>query len=94
MPLQIYFSPEFFKEDGQVLNVVTNTDKPVGYLAFLMNEKKMYVYGHLQEEGVTEDFKELVKPYIQGLTKIKPDLEVFSFLSVGGKKVDISLEEE
>ncbi|WP_332694948.1 hypothetical protein [Halalkalibacter lacteus] len=94
--MQIYFSPEFMKEDAQVLNIVTDSNKPVGYMAFLMNEdkKKMYVYGQLQEEGVYEDFKDLVKPYLQGLKKLKPDLEVYSYLSVGGKKVELEDETE
>ncbi|MCD8511897.1 MAG: hypothetical protein LRY73_19965 [Bacillus sp. (in: Bacteria)] len=92
--MEIYFSPELFKENAQVLNVVTQNNNPVGYLAFLMEENKMYVYGHLQEEGVTEDFKDLVKPYIQGLTKMKQGLEVFLYLSVGGKQVEVGIEKE
>jgi hypothetical protein len=94
--LQIYFSPEFLKEDAQVLNVVTDANKPVGYMAFLMEEekKKMYVYGQLQEEGVYEDFKDLVKPYLEGLKKLKPELEVYSYLSVGGKKVELGEEDK
>ncbi|KHF40042.1 hypothetical protein [Halalkalibacter okhensis] len=94
--MQIYFSPEFLKEDAQVLNVVTDNNKPVGYMAFLMEEekKKMYVYGQLQEEGVYEDFKDLVKPYLEGLKKLKPELEVYSYLSVGGKKVELGEEEK
>jgi hypothetical protein len=94
--LQIYFSPEFIKDDAQVLNIVTDANKPVGYLAFLMEaeKKKMYVYGQLQEEGVCEDFKDLVKPYLQGLTKLKPELEVYSYLSVGGKKVELEDSEK
>ncbi|WP_227939442.1 hypothetical protein [Alkalihalobacillus deserti] len=92
--MQIYFSPEFIKEDSQVLNIVTDDNKPVGYLAFLMEKekKKMYVYGLLQEEGVCEDFKDLVKPYLDGLSKLKPELEVYSYLSVGGKKVELEAE--
>ncbi|WP_088105473.1 hypothetical protein [Halalkalibacter urbisdiaboli] len=94
--MQIYFSPEFMKEDAQVLNVVTDDNKPVGYMAFLMEEekKKMYVYGQLEEEGVYEDFKDLVKPYLQGLTKLKPELEVYSYLTVGGKKVELGDEKK
>jgi hypothetical protein len=92
--VQIYFSPEFFKPEAQVLNVVTDANKPVGYLAFLMDEKKMYVYGLLQEEGVTEDFKDLVTPYIQGLAKLQPDMEVLSYISVGGKKIEVETEKE
>ncbi|GAE28286.1 hypothetical protein JCM9140_4500 [Halalkalibacter wakoensis JCM 9140] len=92
--MQIYFSPEFLKEDAQVLNVVTDANKPVGYMAFLMEEekKKMYVYGQLEEEGVYEDFKDLVTPYLDGLKKLKPELEVYSYLSVGGKKVELGGE--
>ncbi len=93
--MQIYFSPEFFKEDAQVLNIVTHHNEPVGYLAFLMDGKeKIYVYGVLENEGVTEDFKDLVKPYLQGLMKINPDLDVYSYLTVGGKKVDLDMTEK
>lgn len=92
--MEIYFSPEFLNENAQVLNVVTQNNIPVGYLTFLMEENKMYVYGHLQEEGVAEDFKDLVKPYVQGLTKMKEGLEVFLYLSVGGKQVELEIEKE
>ncbi|MDC3415223.1 hypothetical protein NC797_17225 [Aquibacillus sp. 3ASR75-11] len=92
--MQIYFSPEFLKEDAQVLNIVDDNNKPVGYMAFLMEQKKMYVYGQLEDEGVSEDFKDLVKPYLQGLTKLKPDLEVYSYLSVGGTKVQLDNEDD
>lgn len=92
--MQLYFSPEFYKQDAQVLNIVTDKNKPVGYLTFLMTDKKMYVYGLLEEEGVAEDFKDLVNPYIQGLTKMTSDLEVFTYLSVGGKKIELETDEE
>jgi len=59
-----------------------------------MTDKKMYVYGLLEEEGVAEDFKDLVNPYIQGLTKMTSDLEVFTYLSVGGKKIELETDEE
>lgn len=92
--MQIYFSPEFLTEDAQVLNIVDDKNKAVGYMAFLMQEKKMYVYGQLEEEGVKEDFKDLVEPYLQGLTKLKPDLEVMTYLSVGGSKVEVNTESD
>ncbi|WP_100406172.1 hypothetical protein [Bacillus solitudinis] len=94
--MQIYFSPEFINEDAQVLNVVSDENKPMGYMAFLMNDekKKIYVYGQLEDEGVNEDFKDLVKPYLQGLTKLKPELEVYSYLTVGGKKVELEAEKK
>lgn len=90
--MQIYFSPEFINQSAQVLNIVTDRDEAVGYLSFLIEENKMYVFGNIQEEGIREDFKDVVKPYLQGLTKLKPDLEVMTFLSVGGKKVEIELD--
>ncbi|MDC3416255.1 hypothetical protein [Aquibacillus salsiterrae] len=92
--MQLYFSPEFLKEDAQVLNIVDDKNKAVGYIAFLIEEKKMYVYGQLEEEGVSEDFKDLVGPYLEGLSKLKSDLEVFQYLSVGGKKVEVTTQSE
>ncbi|WP_017727808.1 hypothetical protein [Halalkalibacterium ligniniphilum] len=89
--MQLYFSPELLKENAQVLNIVSDDHKPVGYLSILMEEekKKIYVYGQLENEGAQEDFKDLVKPYLQGLTKLKPELDVYSYLSVGGAKLNI-----
>lgn len=92
--MQIYFSPEFINQNAQVLNIVTDRNEAIGYLSFLIEESKMYVFSQLQEEGVCEDYKDLVKPYLQGLMKIKPDLEVMMFLAVGGKKIDIELDKE
>jgi hypothetical protein len=94
IPLDIYFSPELIKEDCQVLNIVNSKQKAVGYITFLFDEKKIYVYGQLEDKGVSEDFKDLVTPYIQGLAKAKPGLDVYSYLSVGGDKVDIKTEKK
>ncbi|MDE5411804.1 hypothetical protein [Alkalihalobacterium chitinilyticum] len=92
--MDIYFSPELSKEDAQVLNIVDRDEKAVGYLAYIIDEKKVYVYGQLENEGVYEDFKDLVKPYLKGLQKIKEGAEVYSYLSVGGKKVELEDEKE
>lgn len=88
--MDIYFSPEVLKEECQVLNIIDSDSQAVGYLTFLIAEKKMFVFGQLEEIGVKADFKDLVTPYIQGVAKAKPDLEVYSYLSVGGEKLDIT----
>ncbi len=92
--MQIYFSPEILTSRFQVLNVVDDHDKAVGNVAFLFDEKKLYVYGILEEEGVAADFKDLVTPYLKGLAKIKEDLEVYSCLYIGCKKIKLDGEEE
>lgn len=92
--MQIYFSPEVITPEFQVLNVVDSTNKAVGNVAFLFEEKKLYVYGILQEEGVASDFKDLVTPYIKGLAKAKPNLDIFSCLYVGCKKIELKDKEE
>jgi hypothetical protein len=94
MSLQIYFSPEVITPAYQVLNVVDSANKAVGNVAFLFDEKKLYVYGILEEEGVGEDFKDLVTPYLKGLAKAKPGLDIFSCLYVGCKKIKLKDEEE
>ncbi len=93
MGLQIYFSPEVITPEFQVLNVVDSSNKAVGNVAFLFDEKKLYVYGILEEEGVGSDFKDLVTPYIKGLAKAKPGLDIFSCLYVGCKKIKLNEEE-
>ncbi|WP_077211260.1 hypothetical protein [Bacillus dakarensis] len=91
--MQIYFSPEVITPEFQVLNVVDSSNKAVGNVAFLFDEKKLYVYGILEEEGVGSDFKDLVTPYIKGLAKAKPGLDIFSCLYVGCKKIKLNEEE-
>jgi hypothetical protein len=92
--MQIYFSPELVKPDAQVLNVVDQNGKAVGYVAYIVEEKKMYVYGHLEDDGVKADFKDLIKPYLDGLKGIKEGMDVYSYLSVGGVKLELKDEEE
>lgn len=92
--MQIYFSPEVITPEFQVLNVVDNSNKAVGNVAFLFNEKKLYVYGILEEEGVGEDFKDLVKPYLKGLSKAKEGIDIYSCLYVGCKKIEIKDDKE
>ncbi|MGG0715982.1 hypothetical protein ABE096_00080 [Robertmurraya massiliosenegalensis] len=91
--MQIYFSPEVITPEFQVLNVVNSANKAVGNVAFLFDEKKLYVYGILEEEGVRDDFKDLVKPYLKGLAKAKEGVEIYSCLYVGCKKVELKDEE-
>jgi hypothetical protein len=92
--VQIYFSPELIKPDAQVLNVVDQNGKAVGYVAYIVEEKKIYVYGQLEEDGVKEDFKDLVTPYLNGLKKLKSDLDVYSYLSIGGTKIELGKKEK
>lgn len=92
--MQIYFSPEVITPQFQVLNVVDSSNKAVGNVAFLFDEKKLYVYGILEEEGVGEDFKDLVKPYLKGLSKAKEGIDIYSCLYVGCKKINLNEEEK
>ena len=92
--MEIYFSPECFKQDGQILNVVDERNNPIGYFSFIIDEKKMYVYGHLENEGVSEMYKDMVKAYIQGLAKAKEGIELYTYIAVGGKKIEMKKDEE
>jgi hypothetical protein len=92
--MQIYFSPEVITPEYQVLNVVDSTNKGVGNIAFLFAEKKLYVYGILEEEDVGADFKDLVTPYLKGLAKAKPGLDIFSCLYVGCKKIELNNKDQ
>lgn len=87
--MQIFLSPEMVHEDSQIINVVDQNGNAVGFVSFIIDEKKMYVQGHLEVEGVSEDFKDMIKPYIEGMTKSKEDVDVFTYLAVGGKSIDL-----
>ncbi|MDQ0337985.1 hypothetical protein J2S00_000768 [Caldalkalibacillus uzonensis] len=92
--MEIYLSPELVKEDVHILNVVNHKNEAVGYLTFVVDEKKMYVLGQCQTEGVREDFKDVIKPYIKGMSKLKPDLDVYVTLFVGGKEINLEESEQ
>lgn len=92
--MPVYFSPEVLTPEFQVLNVIDANEKALGNIAFLFDDKKMYVYGILAEEEVGADFKDIVTPYIKGLSKVKPGIEVFSCLYTGCKKVELNTEDE
>jgi hypothetical protein len=94
MTLQIYFSPEVITPEYQVLNVVDSTNRGVGNIAFLFADKKLYVYGILEAEEVGADFRDLVTPYLKGLAKAKPGLDIFSCLYVGCKKIELNDKEQ
>ncbi|MBS4197780.1 hypothetical protein [Lederbergia citri] len=91
--MEIYFSPEIMTQHYQLLNVVDSKNKAVGNLAVLFDEKKLYIYGILEEEGVGADFKDLVTPYVKGIAKANPEADIYSCLYVGCKKIEL-LEEE
>ncbi|MEK5442172.1 hypothetical protein [Fredinandcohnia sp. FSL W7-1320] len=91
--MQIFVSPEVIKEECQILNIVNQEKKALGYISFFFDDKKMYVYGHCEELGVSKDFKDTITPYIQGMAKVKPDLDIFSYISIGGEKLDLADEE-
>lgn len=92
--MPIFFSPEVITPEYQVLNVIDAKNKGVGNVAFLFAEKKLYVYGILEEEEVGADFRDLVTPYIKGLAKAKPGLDILACLYVGCKKIKLNEEEE
>lgn len=87
--MQIYLSPEMIKSEYQLLNIVDQNNKPIGFLTFLFDEKKLYIFGQA-EDGVREDFKDLVVPYIKGMKKTKPEVDIYCYLTIGGEKIDIS----
>jgi hypothetical protein len=92
--MQIYFSPEVITQHFQVLNVVDQKNKAVGNVAVLFEDKKLYIYGILEEEGVGEDFKDLLTPYLKGLAKAKEGADIFTCIYVGCKKIKLNEEEE
>ncbi|MFS0635177.1 hypothetical protein AB1K84_04690 [Mesobacillus foraminis] len=91
--MQVYFSPEVITPHYQVLNVVDSEHKAVGNVALLFDEKILYVYGILEEEGVGEDFRDLVTPYIKGLAKAKHGIDILTCLYVGCKKIELKDKE-
>jgi len=85
--VELYFSPEWMNKNIQILNVVTDRQKPVGYLCIFHEDKKMYIFGNLQDGGLKEDYHDLIKPYIQGLANISGDAEMFSYITIGGEMI-------
>ena len=87
--MEIFFSPEVITPHFQALNVVDAKEKAVGSVAFLFHGEKIYIYGILEEEGVSESFKDLLKPYIKGLAKTIDDAEIYACIYSGCKKIQL-----
>lgn len=94
MDVEIFFSPEVINPHYQALNIVNSSGKAVGNVAFLFDEKKIYVYGILEEEGVGESFKDLLQPYLKGLSKAKNGADIYACLYTSCKKVTFEEEKE
>lgn len=92
--MDIYFSPELYRQEAQILNVVDDENNPIGYFSFVIDEKKIYVYGHLENEGVGEDYRGMVTTYLKGLLKLKPEREIYCYVAIGGKKIELKNEDE
>ena len=92
--MPVYFSPEVVTPEFQVLNIVDAKEKALGNVAFLFDEKKLYVYGILEDEEVGADFKDIVTPYVKGLSKARPGVEVYSCLYIGCKKITLNTDDE
>lgn len=92
--MEVYFSPEWMAENVQILNVVNDKEKPVGYLCILHENKKMYIFGNLQESGLKEDYHDLIRPYVQGLSKSNREVEMFSYITVGGEIIHFDQKQE
>lgn len=85
--MEIFFTPEYLSKESQILNVVDEKNEPVGYLSLLhAGENKIYLYGHLENEGVRESFKRMVEAYVWGLGK-EGEKEIYSYVSIGGEKL-------
>lgn len=92
--MELYFSPEVITPEFQILNVVDSKETAVGNLALLFANKKIYVYGILEEELVGADFKDLVTPYLKGIKKARPNHDVLACIYVGCKKLSIETNNE
>ncbi|MDY7241949.1 hypothetical protein [Halalkalibacterium halodurans] len=92
--MQLFLAPEMIKADAQVLNVITDKEEAIGYLAYLQFDTNLYVYGHLQEVGAKGDFHDVVKPYIQGLQATFNDCDLYTSISVGGETLQLDIDSE
>lgn len=92
--MEIYFSPEYMDEQSQILNVVNEAQKAIGFLCILKVDKKMYVFGNLHNVGAKEDFTDLLKPYLEGMAKMNEDIDMFSYLTVGGEWLELNEDQQ
>lgn len=85
--MEIFLTPEFLSQESQILNVVDEKNQPVGYISILhAGEEKVYLYGHLENEGVRESFRKMVHAYMEGLGK-NGEKDIYAYVSVGGEKL-------
>jgi hypothetical protein len=88
----LYFTPEFIGESGQIINVVNQKGKAVGYLAVLLNAKKdrFYIFGHLTDRGEKENYIDIVSHYATGLKKAySNETEPYISLYIGEDTIEL-----
>ncbi|WAA10926.1 hypothetical protein [Fervidibacillus albus] len=92
--MPIYLSPELITPTFQIVNIVNAEEKAVGCLVTLFHGKMIYAYGILEEDGVAEEYKSIVRHYLKGLSKIGKDVELYSCLYIGCKRVKLTEDGE
>jgi hypothetical protein len=90
--MPIFFSPEVIKDSFHILKIVNASEKTVGSLAVLFDDKKIYVYGILEEGGVSEDFREMIRHFLKGMAKAKEEKEIYTCLYTADRKISINGE--
>ena len=92
----IYLQPQFRTPSGEILNVVSNDGKLLGYLFYMFKEESdMYIIGQLDEVGEKQNYIDLVSRFISGLKEacaLKQDPYVK--IKCGGEEIDIKKQNE
>lgn len=92
----IYLVPEFKTASGEIMNVMNQEEEPVGYLAYLYEQKeKLYVFGTLKKKGEEQNFVDVVENYMGGLQhSLGVDDNTQVFLDVAGEPVALNEQKE
>jgi hypothetical protein len=92
----LYLQPQFRSTSGEILNVVSQDGKMLGYLMYIYKEDDdLYVLGHLDDVGEKQNYIDVIGKYVSGLKDVcgvKKDPYVR--IHCGGDPIQLSKKED
>lgn len=91
----LYLQPQFRSTSSEILNVVSQEGKMLGYLLYTYKDDDLYVLGHLDDGGEKQNYIDVIGKYIVGLKDVSGvKKDPYVRIHCGGEAVQLSKKEE
>lgn len=92
----LYLQPQFRNTSGEILNVVSQDGKMLGYLTYIYKEHDdLYVLGHLDDVGEKQNYIDVIAKYVSGLKAVcGMEKDPYVRIHCGGDPIQLTKSEE